>query len=236
MDWHYDPAQDLNQTFAERLRQFPREPDMLAYGLRSAAALACRGWLRTYHRLRIENQQALPTTGSFVMVANHASHLDALCLLAALPLKTLHRAFPAAARDYFFSTLPKAAFSAIIINALPFERNCSPRQSLSTCRLLLESPGNVLVIFPEGTRSTTGEVGEFKPGLGLLVAGTSIPVVPCYLDGAGSAWPKGAWLPRPRRVTLRIGEPVTFAHLTPGKSAALQIATDLQSAVCSLSK
>src|SRR5712691_9167680 len=99
-EWHYDPAQDLEQPLVERLRRFPREPDMLVYVLRSLAALTMRGWLRTYHRLEIVGRGNLPAEGSFVMVANHSSHLDALCLLSALPLKKLHRAFPAAAADY----------------------------------------------------------------------------------------------------------------------------------------
>ena len=78
----------LTEPVVERLRRFPREPDMLVYGLRMAAALLCRGWLRLYHRLSISGRENLPAEGSFVMVANHASHLDALCLLAALPMAT----------------------------------------------------------------------------------------------------------------------------------------------------
>jgi len=51
--WHYDPAVDLDLPMLERLRHFPRQPDMLVYGLRGAAALLLRGWLRLYHRLTI---------------------------------------------------------------------------------------------------------------------------------------------------------------------------------------
>jgi 1-acyl-sn-glycerol-3-phosphate acyltransferase len=232
--WHYDPAGDLEQSLVERLRRFPREPDMLVYGLRSMAAILTRGWLKTYHRFSIVGRERLPADGSFVMVANHSSHLDALCLLAALPLGKVHRAFPAAARDYFFVTVPRLAAAAVLVNAVPFERHASPRQTLSTCRNLLENPGNILMIFPEGTRSTSGELGDFKPGIGLLVAGTKLPIVPCYLEGALRAWPKGAWLPRPRRVCLTIGEPRQYSHLGTGKTSALKIAQDLRNSVLSL--
>ena len=100
--WHYEPAQDLEQPLAERLRNFPREPDMLIYGARAAAALIIRGWLRLYHGLKIVGRENLPRDGSFVLVANHASHLDTLCLLAAgthypiVPcyLHRTHEAFP----------------------------------------------------------------------------------------------------------------------------------------------
>ena len=100
--WQYESAPDLDQSLVERLRHFPRQPDMLVYGLRSVAAVIIRAWLRCYHRLEIIGRDHLPAEGSFVMVANHSSHLDTLCLLAALPLAKLHRAFPAAAADYFF--------------------------------------------------------------------------------------------------------------------------------------
>jgi 1-acyl-sn-glycerol-3-phosphate acyltransferase len=72
----------------------------------------------------------------------------------------------------------------------------------ATDRRLLESPGNLLLLFPEGTRSTTGELGEFKPGIGVMLAGT-IPVVPRYIGGAFLALPKGSRFPRPRCIELR---------------------------------
>jgi 1-acyl-sn-glycerol-3-phosphate acyltransferase len=233
-DWHYDTAEDLEQSIVERLRRFPREPDMLVYGLRSVIALAVRSWLRLYHRLEIVGSSHLPSEGSFVMVANHSSHLDALSLLAALPLRKLHRAFPAAAADYFFVSIPRVAAAAIVVNALPFTRTVRTRQSLTLCRQLLENSSNILIVFPEGTRSITGRLGEFKPGIGLLLAGTNIPVVPCYLSGAFAAWPKGKSLPRPKQLKLLIGSPRTYETVTPGKLAAQQVAAELRQAVAEL--
>src|SRR5687767_11245401 len=104
--WQYETAEDLDQPLVERLRRFPRDPDMLVYGTRLAAALALRSWLRVYHRLQVVGRENLCRDRSFVLVANHASHLDALCILSALPLGMLHRVFPAAAKDYFFVGLP----------------------------------------------------------------------------------------------------------------------------------
>ena len=105
--WQYDPARDLDQALVERLRHFPREPDMLVYGLRSLVALIIRGLLHDYCRFEIIGEQNLRSNRSFVLVANHSSHLDTVCLLAALPLRRLHRAFPAAAADYFFQSVPR---------------------------------------------------------------------------------------------------------------------------------
>jgi 1-acyl-sn-glycerol-3-phosphate acyltransferase len=235
-EWRYETARDLDQPLLARLRNFPREPDMLVYGTRSLGALTIRGWLRMYHRLTILGREHLPTEGSFVVVANHSSHLDALCLLAALPLSKLHRAFAAAAADYFFESVARTWIATVIVNALPFRREVHVRQSLALCDQLLLNPGNVLILFPEGTRSTTGEVSRFKPGVGTLLAGRDVPVIPCHLDGAFQAWPKGSWFPRPRRICLRIGAPKIFAHLPPGKESACAIAAELQSAVHELSK
>jgi 1-acyl-sn-glycerol-3-phosphate acyltransferase len=232
--WHFDAAKDLDQSMIERLRHFPREPDMLVYGLRSAATVAFRSWLRLYHRLTVSGRENLPTEGSFVVVANHASHLDALCLLAALPFGKLHRAFPAAAHDYFFVNVPRLLLSTIAINALPFDRRDNPRHSLSLCRQVLDNAGTVLIIFPEGSRSPTGEIAEFKPGVGLLVAGTNTPVLPCYLEGAHRAWPKGGWFPRPLKIQVRIGPPRHYPELSRTKNDAMAIVRDLRDAVLAL--
>jgi len=235
-EWEYHPAPDLEQGVAQRLAEFPREPSMLMYGARSAAALLVRAWLRIYHRLRIVGRENLPTEGSFILIANHASHLDAVTLTSGIPLRKLHRAFPAAAADYFFSSVPRSAFSAIFINALPFERQAGGAQSLTVCEDLLSRPGNILVIFPEGTRSTTGELGRFRSGIGRLAAGKPIPVVPAYLHGAARAWPKGSALPRPRPLSLRIGEPREYGDLPTNPGSVRRICGELHEAIADLGR
>jgi 1-acyl-sn-glycerol-3-phosphate acyltransferase len=235
-EWAYRPAPDLERSVAERLRGFPREPDMLAYGARWAAALCLRAWLRTYHRLRVAGREHLPAAGSFVLVANHASHLDAPCLLASVPLRRVHRTFPAAAADYFFTSLPRSALSAIVINAMPFDREAKGAESLAVCRELLRAPGNALILFPEGTRSTTGVIGRFRSGVGRIVAGTPVPVVPCHLAGAAAAWPKGRALPRPRALRLAIGAPRSYADVAPTPDGVRQVCADLRGAVCDLGR
>lgn len=232
--WHYEPADDLDQTLIDRLRRFPREPDMLVFGLRALSAMLLRGWLRLYHRLRVVGRENLPAAGSFVMIANHASHLDTLCLTAALPMAKLHRAFPAAAKDYFFVNTHRVLLAAIIANALLFDRRLGPRGSLEICAHLLANAGNILIIFPEGSRSTTGAMHDFKPGVGMLLAGTDVPVLPCYLDGTHAAWPKGGFLPRPRTIRLAIGQPRRYPHLPRDKESAVQICAELHEAVGAL--
>jgi 1-acyl-sn-glycerol-3-phosphate acyltransferase len=233
-DWQYDTLADLEKPLAASLKDFPREPHLWIYGLRGAAALGLRGWLRLVHQFEVIGRENVPVGQSMILVANHQSHWDALCLLSALPLGWVHRAFPAAAADYFFTSLPRSLVAAVVVNALPFDRHAKGAGSIALCRRLLAVPGHALVLFPEGTRSPDGRTAAFKPGIGLLVAGTEIPVVPCYIGGAWESWPRERVLPRPGRLRVVIGPPRRYSHLPKGKESVLAVAEDLQAAVTAL--
>jgi len=230
-EWHYDPAAYLDQALIERLEAVLRAPVMPVTSVRTLAAVFLRCWLRVYHRLTIVGRQNLPVDRSFVLIANHASHLDTLCLLSALPLHRLHRAFPAAAEDYFCVSTLRGLVAAVFVNALPFDRSFVPLRSLSMCAHLLQSPDTVLIFFPEGTRSGGSEPGEFKPGVALLAAGRDIPVVPCHLAGTHAALPKGGRFPRPKAVRLTVGTPRVYAHRPATKESAKGICRELREAV-----
>lgn len=233
-DWTYDSARDLDKDLMVRLRGFPREPTMVVYALRSLAALMLRCWLKAVHRFRVNGLENLPASGSYILIGNHSSHWDALCLTSMLPFRMRHRIFPAAAADYFFTSAPHTIFSSVFLNALPFHRRASPQQSLRICQELLRTPGNVLIIFPEGTRSATGELGSFKPGIGLLLAGSDVPVLPCAIRGAFESWPRGRRLPRLTRLEVSIGKPMRIAPKSAGKDAIRSATRELQQAVQTL--
>jgi 1-acyl-sn-glycerol-3-phosphate acyltransferase len=232
MDWHYETAKDTGLSFIDRLKECPREPDPLVYAARLVSAVAIRAALRTYLRFDIVGREHLPRNQSFVLVANHASHLDAVALLSALPLRSLHRAYPLAARDYFCANDLRLALTAIIANVMLFDRD--GLQGLKLCKRMLEEPGNVLVMFPEGTRSIDGRVDLFRRGVGLLLARTPYPVVPCYLAGTFRAWSKGALIPRPARVRLVIGEARSYERVEQDDTGVLHICADLRRAVLAL--
>ena len=78
--WYYDSVRAVDQAPIDRLRQFPREPDMLVYGLRSLGALIIRGLLQIYNHFEIVGHQNLRTNRSLVIVANHCSHIDTASL------------------------------------------------------------------------------------------------------------------------------------------------------------
>ncbi len=234
--WAYQPSPAIGQSVAERLTVFPRERDMTHAVLRVLWTVWLRAVLRIYFRLRVIGRERLPKTGSYVLVANHASHLDGVALSTAVPVRAVHRAFAAAAKDYFFSSFWRSFFSVVFINALPFDRKGNKRESLELCADLLDISDRVLIMFPEGTRSVTGEIQPFKRGVGILTAGTQQLVVPAYIDGAHAAWPKGAMFPKPKRVRVFIGGPISFERVPRTEEGFLQVARQVEAAVRQLGK
>ena len=191
--------------------------------------------LRTYCRLEVSGLEHLPKRGGYVIVANHSSHLDAAVIRASLPPEMAARTFAAAAKDYFFKSPIRALIAEVLANAIPLDRRSPGAGKFRELESLLEDKNGSLILFPEGTRSTTGRVGVFKAGVGLIVDGTNIPVVPVYIRGAGRSWPKGSPLPRPARLTVVIGEPRCYSHLDRSRESAEATADDLRKAVLKLS-
>jgi 1-acyl-sn-glycerol-3-phosphate acyltransferase len=93
------------------------------------------------------------------------------------------------------------------------------------------SEPTIYILFPEGTRSRDGRLGRFKPGLGMIVAGADIPVVPCYLDGAHAACPPERRMPLPYPLHLRIGRPLHFNEVPNERAGWQEIAGRLEIAV-----
>jgi 1-acyl-sn-glycerol-3-phosphate acyltransferase len=219
--WTYKPASDLNLSPVERARSLKREPGLAS----NVGHLFChslsRLYFRLYHRFTVEGAGNIPQEPPFVLVGNHASHLDALALAASLPRWLCGRVFPVAAGDVFFETPVSSILSSSILNALPmWRRNCGSH-ALAELRARLVGEPCCYILFPEGSRSRDGQIQPFRAGLGMLTAGTSVPVVPCYLQGTFAAFPPGSWLPRPFRVRLRVGEPLYF-NATPNSREGWQ--------------
>lgn len=232
--WQYEPARDLGLPPAERRRSLRRE-----VGLAGAASCVAWRWLTLsylalVHRLEIEGRVHLPARAPFILVANHSSHLDAITLARALPFRQVGHIFPIAAGDTFFTRPLTSVFATACMNALPIWRKNCGAHSLNELRERLVRDEIIYILFPEGTRSRTGEMAPFKPGLGRLVAGTSIPVVPCFLDGGWRALPPGRHLPRPAKLRLRIGEPSTFVHAPNDREGWEAIAAVTETAVRAL--
>src|SRR5216117_4368218 len=209
--WELQPARDTGLTPAERFRSVRRESGLLESLAHQVGFSLLRSYFAIAHRLKITGREKLPRHGPFVLAANHCSHLDALVLGVALSPRHRERAFPIAAGDVFFQTKVTSTFSAIVLNALPmWRKNCGPH-ALADLRQKLQEEKAIFIIFPEGGRSRTGSMMPFKNGLGMLVAETDVPVVPCALVGTFEALPPERNFPRPVAIKLFIGDPLQFA-------------------------
>lgn len=139
---------------------------------------------------------------AFVVIANHSSHLDAPLIMGALPRKQARYLAAGAAADYFFDVWWRRGLTALFFNAFPVDRSGSNPRSVSAKSLL--DRGVPLLVFPEGTRSKTGEMGRFKPGAASLAIAAGVPCVPVALVGAGRAHPRGSNWPKPGRLPVGV--------------------------------
>jgi 1-acyl-sn-glycerol-3-phosphate acyltransferase len=233
-EWKLEPARDLGVPLAKRPLDLRRETGLLETGAHLAWFVFLRAYFAIWHRLRVEGRKNLPMETPFVIAANHASHLDASVLANPLSWKLRDRIFPLAAGDVFFETPVLAGFAAFVVNALPlWRRNCGAH-AMETLRSRLVEERCVYILFPEGTRTRTGAPNRFRPGLGMLVAGTSVPVIPCHIEGARRALPPGLLLPRPTRLTLRIGAPLLFENEPNDRDGWIRVAGAAEAAVTAL--
>jgi 1-acyl-sn-glycerol-3-phosphate acyltransferase len=228
--WTYDISPTVGMTLTESLAHTPRE-DMVFAAVHIAWSALLWLAVRLYFRLRVTGRENLPREGSFALVANHSSHADEVTLQSVLPLRHIDRVFPVVAEDYFFRTPMRSLFSAALLNAVPLQRSVGAKGGLEACHRLLDSGRDVLIVFPEGTRSTTGEMGRFKLGIGWLLANTSYTVVPAHIEGTHEAWPKGSKFPKPKKVTIHLGKPMSFSAVNADREGYLAVASKLEAAV-----
>ncbi|HKG45769.1 MAG TPA: AMP-binding protein [Pyrinomonadaceae bacterium] len=164
-------------------------------------------FLRTHY----EGRSNIPPHANFLVAANHASHLD--MGLTKMALGEYGKDLVAlAAADYFFDTKYKRAVMENFTNLVPMERTGSLRQSLRHAKSFLDRGYNAL-IFPEGTRSMTGIMADFKPVVGYLALHARVGILPIYLDGTYEAMPKGTTIIKSREVGARIGRLLEIEEL-----------------------
>ena len=235
-DWQYQPARDHGLTPGESWRSPRREGGLGAAITRRIWWGGARAYLKLYHRLEVRGAEHLPRDTPVVLVANHESHLDAIVLAASLPLRWRERCFPIAAGDVFFETPAVSWFAANMLNALPLWRKRAGRHALAELRARLLEDRAAYILFPAGARSRDGKMLPFKPGIGMMVAGTGVPVVPCFIEGSFEALRPQTSLPRPRRITLTIGPPMTFADIADDREGWEIIGARLQRAVEALER
>ena len=159
---------------------------------------------RILFRVRLEEGQHLPPSGGVLIVSNHQSYLD-------IPLLSIstRRHVSFVARD----TLAETRWLAFVMRecgAVLIQRGKPDRRALREMVAHLEA-GDVVSMFPEGTRSRDGRVQPFRKGALLAARMAGVPIVPAGIRGTLEAWPREAGRPRMRRVGIRFAAPVDSA-------------------------
>ena len=159
--------------------------------------------------LNLVNRKGLPKDGPAILAANHTSHLDTLVLMSLYPLSQLHRVRPVAAADYFMKNKWIAWFSTRCLDIIPIARDGKVERE-ELFKGCYEALGNkqIVVFFPEGTRSLTEE-REFKLKRGIHHLVQRYPetkVIPVILHGLGKALPKGEALLVPFNCDVIVGD------------------------------
>jgi 1-acyl-sn-glycerol-3-phosphate acyltransferase len=169
------------------------------------ARVMCRVWCP----IHVVGRNNLPNT-PFLMCANHASHLDTIALMIASG-QPFDRFATMAAEDYFFCTKFRRFGFKYLLNLISIDRLATPssvHKALSRCVQFLKQGNRNLILFPEGTRSATEEIGKFKAAAALFPMRLGLPIIPVFIGGSGRVLPKGRFFPKRGAIEVRIGKPL----------------------------
>lgn len=175
---------------------------------RKGLVTGMRLFLRMYNGYEAIDKEKLKIAPPYILVANHTSHIDTAALFAAVPREWIGLIHPVAASDTFYRNKISAEISANVLNAVPFDRYGDFEHSMAECRAVLER-GEILLMFPEGTRSMTGSIGPFRSGAAQLAIAVGCPVVPAFIEGGADILPKKARMLRPRKLRVVFGDALT---------------------------
>lgn len=155
--------------------------------------------------VRTRFAEPLPKSGGLLVLSTHQSHLDPLLLGLAT-----ERRLSSLARSSLYTFKP-FGFIITALDAVPIDRNAS---AVKAMKLVIErlKRGAAVIVFPEGTRTADGRMGELKPGFALLAKKAEVPIVPVAIVGAYECWPRSRLFPRPGRVRLEFGRLISVAE------------------------
>jgi 1-acyl-sn-glycerol-3-phosphate acyltransferase len=177
-------------------------------------AFGARGLARSITRVRVEGDaEAIPREGPVILAANHISNADAVVIGSWLTPKLGRRNHWLGKKEMF--EWPVVGWMARNGGVVPVDRGGADVEAFRLAQRVLEA-GHVLMVFPEGTRSPTGELQVPKDGLAMLALRTNATIVPIGVSNTDRVWPKGKLLPRPgKHATMRIGEPFRLGDVLP---------------------
>jgi 1-acyl-sn-glycerol-3-phosphate acyltransferase len=164
--------------------------------------------------LKVSGRRHVPPRGGALIVSNHQSYLDPVLLAV-----RLDRPLNYAGKSELFKSRFGAWLLRRLFNAFPVrQRSADVAAVKETIARLRE--GHLLNLYPEGTRTTDGEIGPMQRGVGLVVRRTGVPVIPAVIVGSFQAWPVGRTCFRARPIRVAYGPAMPLADLPPDEIVA----------------
>ena len=189
-------------------------------------------WLigKIYFRLSSSGQEYIPKEGAVILATSHRSFVDPPMVAGMCP----RQIYFMARHDLFEISV----FGEMIrrLHAYPVHRGEFDRHAIKLTFDILKD-GQVVMIFPEGTRTPDGKLQPAFAGVGLIVHKAKVPVVPCYLEGSYESFPRHVKFPPPGKITVRYGPVIDFSHYysQPGSKEIYQtIATEIMTHISQL--
>ncbi|MGW2015182.1 lysophospholipid acyltransferase family protein [Streptomyces sp. NPDC001927] len=185
-------------------------------------------WLRLVFRPRIEGLEHIPADGAAIVAGNHLSFSDHFLM----PVVLKRRITFLAKQEYFTGPGLKGRLTAAFFRSagqIPVDRSGKEAgQAAIREGLGVLAKGELLGIYPEGTRSHDGRLYKGKVGVAVMAITAGVPVIPCAMVGTFEIQPPGKVVPRVKRVTVRFGEPLDFSRYAgmEGEKAAVRAVTD----------
>lgn len=182
--------------------------------------------LRMFGRPSIDGAEHIPATGAAIVASNHLSVIDSVYL----PFMLQRPLVFAAKSEYFTGTRVQDRLIATYLratNQLPVNRaEARAGQNMLEAALDLLRGGELFGIYPEGTRSPDGRLYRGRTGVGWLALNSGAPVIPVAMMGTARILPPGSKVPRPGRIRIRVGEPLTFGSLQGNGARQRRVITD----------
>jgi len=160
--------------------------------------------LKIYCRFRSFGRENVPLTGPAIIASNHASYLDPAIVGCGFRRKTHFMA-----RDSLFKVFLLGRWMRAV-GVIPLKRNAADFRAVREAVKRLKE-GDIVAVFPEGTRSFDGNLQEGLPGLGMIAKLSHAPVIPAYIKGSRNILPRGAKFPKPVKTSVYFGEPLELS-------------------------
>jgi 1-acyl-sn-glycerol-3-phosphate acyltransferase len=161
--------------------------------------------LSAFYGLRSTGRKNLPASGPALLISNHLSHLDSFILGILLP-----RPLNYVARSTLF--VPGVGAFIRSLGGFPIQREGLGASGMKETLRRLRA-GGIVALFPEGTRTYDGELGEIKPGIAMLASRAKVPIVPTAIAGTFEAWPRRRLMPRPHPIRIHFGTPISVEEV-----------------------